>query len=118
MYNDDIPRHLYLFSPRTIERMLTLSNLKLKALMHNNSIFYGGMRGCIIQLTLRALGFDPERVDELNKPIVELLTKRDLGLVRYFVILLSLADALTSFVLTPILSLLRYNGIMVVVAEK
>lgn len=117
-HNDDIPRHLYIFSPGTIRKMLTLSNLKLKALIHSNSIFYGGVRGCVIQLTLRVLHFDPERIDDLNKPIAELLTKKELGLVRYFVILLSLADALTSFFLTPLLCFLRYNGIIIVVAEK
>jgi len=71
-HNDDIPRHLYLFSPTTMERMLTQSNFKLKALIHHNAIFSGGVRGCTIQLALRALGCDPERIDQLNRPVVEL----------------------------------------------
>ena len=117
-HNDDIPRHLYLFSPKTIKEMLTRSHLTLKALIHTNSIFYGGMRGCVIQLILRALGMHSEKIETLNKPIVELLANRELGIVRYGAIVLSLADALVSFFLTPLLSILRYNGIIVVVAEK
>lgn len=117
-HNDDIPRHLYVFSPQTVKRMLKMSNLKLKAIIHNNSIFYGGIRGCLIQFVLRSLGFTPEKIDCLNRPIVELLTKSKLGLIRYFVIFLSLVDAVASFFLTPVLCILRYNGIIVVVAEK
>lgn len=117
-HNDDIPRHLYMFSPQTIKKMLRLSNLKLKAFSHNNSIFYGGIRGCIIQLVLRIFGFAPERIDDFNKPITELLIKKELGTARYFAVMLSLIDALTSFLFTPLLCLLRYNGIIVVVAEK
>ena len=106
-HNDDIPRHLYLFSPKTIEEMLTRSHLTLRALIHTNSIFYGGMRGCVIQLVLRALGVGAERIEALNKPIVELLTNKELGIVRYCAILLSLADALVSFFLTPLLKAQR-----------
>jgi len=117
-HNDDIPRHLYIFSSQTIKRMLTLSNLKLKALIHSNSMFYGGVRGCLIQLVLRSFRFTSEEINNLNKPIVELLAQREIGLTRYCVILLSLVDAVASFFLTPLLCMLRFNGIIVVVAEK
>ena len=117
-HNDDIPRHLYLFSPRTIRKLLKLSDLKLKAIIHNNSIFYGGIRGCLLQMVLRGLGFDCEKVDDLNKPIVDLLVRKELGPARYFVALLSLADVIVSIVLTPLLRLFRYNGVIIVIAEK
>jgi SAM-dependent methyltransferase len=53
---EDIPRHLYFFSPRTIRRYATSSGLDLDAVHHTTDLHGGSGRGVLRRLLMHGLG--------------------------------------------------------------
>jgi 2-polyprenyl-3-methyl-5-hydroxy-6-metoxy-1,4-benzoquinol methylase len=57
---EDVPRHLYCFSPRTLKRYATRAGLQLERVIHTTDLFGGSGRGVLRLLLTRAAGGTPE----------------------------------------------------------
>jgi 2-polyprenyl-3-methyl-5-hydroxy-6-metoxy-1,4-benzoquinol methylase len=57
---EDIPRHLYFFSPATLARYATLSGLLVDQIHHTTDLHGGSGRGVLRRLLIHALGGDDE----------------------------------------------------------
>jgi 2-polyprenyl-3-methyl-5-hydroxy-6-metoxy-1,4-benzoquinol methylase len=53
---EDIPRHLYFFSPSTLEQYATLAGLRVDAIQHTTDLHGGSGRGVLRRLLVHALG--------------------------------------------------------------
>jgi len=56
MMYEDIPRHLYFYTPRTVRQYLSKVDLELEYIEQDNSIYYGGHRKFLVYLGLRLIG--------------------------------------------------------------
>jgi SAM-dependent methyltransferase len=54
--NEDIPRHLYFFTPTTLGHLGSAAGLKLRHVHHTTDLFGGSGRGALRLLYVRALG--------------------------------------------------------------
>jgi SAM-dependent methyltransferase len=54
--NEDIPRHLYFFTPTTLGRLGGIAGLELRQVHHTTDLFGGSGRGALRLLYVRALG--------------------------------------------------------------
>jgi|RhiMethySRZTD1v2_1073278.scaffolds.fasta_scaffold432698_2 SAM-dependent methyltransferase len=57
---EDIPRHIYFFSPETLRRYATVSGLRVEAIHHTTDLHGGSGRGVLRRLLIRALGGDDD----------------------------------------------------------
>lgn len=53
---EDIPRHVYFFSPNTLEQYAGLAGLRVEAIHHTTDLHGGSGRGVLRRLLIRALG--------------------------------------------------------------
>jgi SAM-dependent methyltransferase len=53
---EDIPRHLYFFTPTTLGRLGAIAGLELRQVHHTTDLFGGSGRGALRLLYVRALG--------------------------------------------------------------
>jgi len=56
MQFEDLPRHLYFFTPETVGRFLKSSNLRLEIVEQDNRIYYGGHRKLLLYFAARVVG--------------------------------------------------------------
>lgn len=57
---EDIPRHVYFFSPKTLARYATLSGLRVQRIHHTTELHGGSGRGVLRRLLIHALGGDDD----------------------------------------------------------
>jgi 2-polyprenyl-3-methyl-5-hydroxy-6-metoxy-1,4-benzoquinol methylase len=57
---EDVPRHLYFFSPTTLGRYATLSGLRVEMIHHTTDLHGGSGRGVLRRLLIHALGGDDD----------------------------------------------------------
>lgn len=64
---EDIPRHLYFFSPRTLRRYAAGAGLQLERIVHTTDLFGGSGRGAFSLAISRALGQSDDQYVELAR---------------------------------------------------
>lgn len=64
---EDVPRHLYFFTPRTLRAYALASGLKLERIAHTTDLFGGSGRGVLRLALVRALGHSNDEFFEIMR---------------------------------------------------
>lgn len=106
-YGEDVPRHLYFFSAKTVRRFATEVGLRVTDIDYSSSVLRADGRDVLRVRMLRALGFDWRQIySESDRGIVLRLAERAATILGRIVCIRSIETTL------------RVAGIIVVTMEK
>ena len=69
MRHDDVPRHLLMFTPKTLNRAARLAGLRIRRLVFGDDIFSGSHRGILNFAVKRALGENYDEILAQNRSV-------------------------------------------------
>lgn len=117
MMLEDIPRHLYFYTPNTVARYLSATGLKLERIDQDNSIYYGGHRKLLVYLAANLLGKPYKRIYQEN-----LWESYKRGMISWseliFLSPFEHLDRLVHRCVTSLLAKLGKNGTIIVHVQK